>query len=71
MHLLVSHERTTKVHGIRTKKDPMDVHCEKQTEHVISVGTAQNLNVNYGGTCLLFGFKRLVVNVIALLVNLF
>jgi hypothetical protein len=41
----------------------MDVYFETHTEHIISVGTAQNLNVNSGGTCLLFGFKRLLVYV--------
>ena len=48
-----------------------DVYCEKQIGHLISMGTTQNLNVNSGGTRLLFGFKRSVVNVIVLLVNLF
>jgi len=36
-----------------------DVYYEKRTEHVISMGTKQNWNVNSGDTCLLFGFKRL------------
>lgn len=48
-----------------------DVYCEKQTEHVINMDKIQNVNVNSGGTCLLFGFERLVVNVIVHLVNLF
>jgi hypothetical protein len=44
----------------------MDIYCETHTEHHIYVGTAQNLNVDSGDTCLLFGFKSLLVNVIAL-----
>jgi hypothetical protein len=47
-----------------------DVYCEKQTGHVIFIGKTQNLNFNSGGACLLFGFKRPVVNVIARLINL-
>jgi hypothetical protein len=46
-------------------------YCEKQIEHVNSMGTKQNLNFNSGGSCLLFDFKRFVVSVIARLVNLF
>jgi len=34
-----------------------DVYFEKQTEHLINMGTIQNLNVNSGGTCLLLALK--------------
>jgi hypothetical protein len=53
------------------KIDLKDVYCEKQTGHVISMGTTLNLNVNCSGICLLYGFKRLMVNVIISVVNLF